>query len=164
MEMQQIRYFLALCEEESFTRAARRCGVSQPSLTAAIRRLEKDLGGSLFHRTSRGTKLSPLGAAVRPYLQQIDRFAEKAKREATTFPAASVASTFKTMEKSMRKIAYGAAVVAGVLLLAVIVVRQPPSATATTQIQAGDIVNVRALEKKINIQGLPAGDVEDGED
>src|SRR5262245_20974853 len=36
MQMHQIRYFLALCEERSFTRAAKRCGVSQPSLTNAI--------------------------------------------------------------------------------------------------------------------------------
>src|SRR5262245_31012171 len=36
MQMHQIRYFLALCEERNFTRAARRCGVSQPSLTNAI--------------------------------------------------------------------------------------------------------------------------------
>jgi transposase-like protein len=35
MEMHQIRYFLALCEERSFTRAGRQCGISQPSLTNA---------------------------------------------------------------------------------------------------------------------------------
>ena len=33
MQMHQVRYFLALCEELNFTRSARRCGVSQPSLT-----------------------------------------------------------------------------------------------------------------------------------
>ena len=36
MQLRQICYFLALCEEQSFTRAARRCGISQPSLTNAI--------------------------------------------------------------------------------------------------------------------------------
>jgi Bacterial regulatory helix-turn-helix protein, lysR family len=36
MELHQVRYFLALCEERSFTRTARRCGISQPSLTGAI--------------------------------------------------------------------------------------------------------------------------------
>lgn len=162
--MRQIRYFLALCEEQSFTRAAKRCGVSQPSLTAAIRRLEKDLGGSLFHRNSRGTKLSPLGAAVRPYLQQIDRFAERAKREATTFPAVSTASIIKTMEKSMRKIAFGGVFMAGVILVVITVIRQPHPATTTTQFQASDIVNVRALEQKIDIKALPNGDVKGGED
>ena len=38
MQMQQVRYFLALCEELNFTRAARCCGISQPSLTTAIRK------------------------------------------------------------------------------------------------------------------------------
>jgi DNA-binding transcriptional LysR family regulator len=41
MEMHQVRYFLALCEERNFTRAAKRCGVAQPSLTHAIKQLEK---------------------------------------------------------------------------------------------------------------------------
>ena len=50
MQMHQVRYFLALLEERSFTRAARRSGVSQPSLTNAISALEQELGGVLFHR------------------------------------------------------------------------------------------------------------------
>ena len=47
MQMQQVDYFLTLCEELNFTRAARRCGVSQPSLTTAIGTLERELGGAL---------------------------------------------------------------------------------------------------------------------
>ena len=50
MEMQQVIYFRALCEELNFTRAARRCNVSQPSLTRSIRLLEEEFGGALFHR------------------------------------------------------------------------------------------------------------------
>ena len=74
MQMQQIRYFLALCEERSFTRAAKRCGVSQPSLTNAIMALEQELGGALFQRKPL-VALTVLGHAVRPYL---DRIAENA--------------------------------------------------------------------------------------
>jgi hypothetical protein len=48
MEIAQIRYFFALCEARHFTRAARRCGISQPSLSNAIRRLEEEFGGRLF--------------------------------------------------------------------------------------------------------------------
>jgi DNA-binding transcriptional LysR family regulator len=66
MQMQQIRYFLALCEERSFTRAAKRCGVSQPSLTNAIIRLEQKLGGALFQRKPL-VALTVLGHAVHPY-------------------------------------------------------------------------------------------------
>jgi len=70
MEMHQIRYFLALSEELNFTRAARRCGVTQPSLTNAIRALERELGAPVFHRKPR-IELTQLGRAVWPYLQEI---------------------------------------------------------------------------------------------
>ena len=78
METNQVRYFLALCKEQSFTRAAKRCGVSQPSVSNAIKRLEEELGGDLFHRTKKGAKLSPLGVAIRPYLDQMNECAEGA--------------------------------------------------------------------------------------
>ena len=45
MKMHQVSYFLALCEEKSFTRAAKRCGVKQPSITRAIKELESEIGG-----------------------------------------------------------------------------------------------------------------------
>ena len=48
MQMQQVRYFLALCQECNFTRAARRCAVTQPTLSIAIRQLETKLSSSLF--------------------------------------------------------------------------------------------------------------------
>jgi DNA-binding transcriptional LysR family regulator len=72
MEMHQIRYFLALCEELNFTRAARRCGVTQPSLTNAIRALETELNGPVFHRKPR-IELTQLGRTIRPCLQEIAR-------------------------------------------------------------------------------------------
>src|SRR5262249_132559 len=77
MQMHQIRYFLALCEELSFTRAARRSGVSQPSLTNAIGALERELGGALFQRRP-SIALTPLGRAMQPYLEQIARNADRA--------------------------------------------------------------------------------------
>jgi LysR family hydrogen peroxide-inducible transcriptional activator len=78
MQMQQIRYFLALCEERNFTRAARRCGVSQPSLTNAIIALERELGGALFQR-KRVIVLTVLGDAVHPYFQLIAANADNAR-------------------------------------------------------------------------------------
>jgi LysR family hydrogen peroxide-inducible transcriptional activator len=48
LQIQQVHYFLALCEELNFTSAARRCGISQPSLSNAISALERELGGALF--------------------------------------------------------------------------------------------------------------------
>jgi DNA-binding transcriptional LysR family regulator len=85
MEMHQVRYFLALCEELNFTRAATRCNVAQPSLTRAIRQLEEELGGALFHRERANTHLSELGRTLKPYLEQVYARAEDAKREARAF-------------------------------------------------------------------------------
>ena len=73
MHMNQVRYFLALCEEGNFTRAAERCGVTQPSLTKAIKNLESKLGGKLFDRNKSETQLTELGELVRPRMQRIDQ-------------------------------------------------------------------------------------------
>ena len=79
MQLHQIRYFLALCEERNFTRAAERCGIRQPSLTNGIKALEVALGGELFLRTQ-PVQLSALGWKVLPYLHAIDAGVEAAKR------------------------------------------------------------------------------------
>jgi len=71
MEMHQIRYFLAVCSERNFTRAARHCHVSQPSLTRAIKLLEAEFGGFLFRREHPHSHLTELGEIVRPHLQQV---------------------------------------------------------------------------------------------
>jgi DNA-binding transcriptional LysR family regulator len=88
METHQVRYFLALCEERNFTRAAKRGGVSQPSLTNAIKRLEQKLGGSFFQRDHRNIELTELGRVVKPYLKQIDQCVYQAKRNAGKLLAA----------------------------------------------------------------------------
>jgi DNA-binding transcriptional LysR family regulator len=82
MELAQIRYFLALCKEQSFSRAAQRCGVAQPSLSNAIKRLEQELGGPLFHRGRLNCRLTALGQAVRPHLAKLDRCARDVRRQA----------------------------------------------------------------------------------
>jgi hypothetical protein len=101
--MNQIRYFLALCEERNFTRAAKRCGVSQPSLTNAIKRLEQTLGGPLFHRDRRNIELTELGRVVKPYLKQLNQSAYKAKRKAAkVLSAPSITYQPRAMEAFMR--------------------------------------------------------------
>jgi DNA-binding transcriptional LysR family regulator len=72
---------LAVCEELNFTRAARRWGVSQPSLSNAISALEQNLGGALFLRRP-STALTGLGRAIRPYLEEIARNADRAHEAA----------------------------------------------------------------------------------
>ena len=61
MEMHQVRYFLAIAEELNFSRAARSCEVSQPTLSRVIKSLEAELGGDLFRREGKNTHLSELG-------------------------------------------------------------------------------------------------------
>ena len=83
MQMQQVQYFLVLCEELNFSRAGRHCGVSQPTLTNAISALERELGGALFHRKP-SVALTELGTLVRPYLDEIARNANHAREVART--------------------------------------------------------------------------------
>jgi DNA-binding transcriptional LysR family regulator len=90
--MHQIRYFLALCEECNFTRAAKRSGVSQPSLTNGIGALERELGGALFHR--KPVALTALGHAIQPYLRRIAETANHARETAQAFVRAPVDSGF----------------------------------------------------------------------
>lgn len=85
MEMQQIRYFLAVCDKGSFTRAAQSSYVAQPSLTQAIKKLEDELGGELFSRERSGCRLTSLGRLVEPTLRQIFREAQAVKAEAIRF-------------------------------------------------------------------------------
>ena len=71
MEMHQVRYFLAVAEELNFTRASEKCNVTQPSLSRAIKILEEELGGPLFHRERESIRLTDLGNLVRPHLQLV---------------------------------------------------------------------------------------------
>jgi len=82
MEMQQVRYFLALARTLNFARAAEQSNVSQPALTRAIQQLEHELGGPLFHRERANTHLSELGRMMLPYLEQIQAQTEAAKQHA----------------------------------------------------------------------------------
>lgn len=84
MELYQIRYFLAICEHGSFSRAAEACEVSQPAMTAAIKKLEGEVGSALFHREGKRLVVSELGCRIRPHLEQVlgetQRAADVAKK------------------------------------------------------------------------------------
>lgn len=82
MEMNQVRYFLAVCEHRNFTHAASASNVSQPSLTTAIKKLEDELGGALFIRDRAGCRLTSLGKLVKPRLERVHAETREAKAEA----------------------------------------------------------------------------------
>ncbi|MFB7476257.1 LysR family transcriptional regulator [Kitasatospora sp. NPDC056184] len=81
MELQQMRYVVAVAETSSFTGAARRCLVVQSALSHQIARLEKELGARLFERTSRRVRLTPAGAAFLPAARACLDAADRAAAE-----------------------------------------------------------------------------------
>lgn len=85
MELQDIRYFLALREELNFTRAANICSVSQPSLTRAIQRMEDELGALLFSRERGNTHMTHLGQLVSPHLSEAIACIDAAQQAARRF-------------------------------------------------------------------------------
>ncbi|MFJ6065448.1 LysR family transcriptional regulator [Streptomyces tendae] len=81
MELQQMRYVLAVAETMSFTRAAERCHVVQSALSHQVARLEQELGTRLFERTTRRVRLTPAGEAFLPAARQCLAAAERAVAE-----------------------------------------------------------------------------------
>ncbi len=71
MTLQQLNYIITISEIGSINRAAEKLYVSQPSLTSAIKELEKELGIVLFNRTGRGVTLTADGADFLPYARQV---------------------------------------------------------------------------------------------
>lgn len=70
MQLAQLEAFLAVAKEQSFSRAAEKLYITQPSLTARIQVLEKELGQPLFTRCGRITQLTAAGKKLLPYIEQ----------------------------------------------------------------------------------------------
>jgi LysR family hydrogen peroxide-inducible transcriptional activator len=71
MEFHQLRYVCAIAETGSFSRAAERCQIAQPSLSQQVLKLEKDLGAKLFDRLGRSVRLTEAGRAFVPHARSI---------------------------------------------------------------------------------------------
>ncbi|WP_019831860.1 LysR family transcriptional regulator [Sphingomonas sp. PR090111-T3T-6A] len=72
MEFQQVRHFLNLADTLNFTEAAMRSGVSQPTLSRSIQRLEEELGATLLYRDGKDTRLTALGRDIQAEFAAID--------------------------------------------------------------------------------------------
>lgn len=72
LEIRHLRYFLAVADELSFTRAAQRLNIAQPALSSQIARLERRLGTPLFERTTRRVTLTAAGRELRERARQAD--------------------------------------------------------------------------------------------
>src|ERR1044071_966630 len=80
MNMRALECFVAVVDEGSFTRAARRIGISQPSLSQHIRALEAELDGPVFSRLPRGVALTPAGRTLLPEARIAVRAVERRLR------------------------------------------------------------------------------------
>jgi DNA-binding transcriptional LysR family regulator len=88
VNFRHIQYFLAVYDERSFTRAARRCGVAQPTVTKAIKELEERVGGTLFVRQKlQQARIAPttLGLVLKPYFDRAIQSLERAERVAARY-------------------------------------------------------------------------------
>jgi Bacterial regulatory helix-turn-helix protein, lysR family len=161
MQMSQVRYFLTLCEERNFTHAAKRCGVSQPSLTNAIKRLEQTLGGPLFHRDRRKIELTELGRIVKPYLKQINQIVCEAKREAAkVLSTPSIRHQPRAMEAFMRAHHIIAVVAVLVIGLGAKQFLFPPKQANAVVFPAASM-NVLEMHSDINMKHFPVQKMND---
>ncbi|MFD0782643.1 LysR family transcriptional regulator [Micromonospora azadirachtae] len=77
-DLRQLRYFVAVAEESSFTQAASRLMITQQSLSQQINALERILGAKLFNRDSRGTRLTDTGSLFLPEARAVLERADEA--------------------------------------------------------------------------------------
>ena len=87
MELRLLRYFQAVAEELSFSKAARRLRVAQPALSRAVKELETQLAAPLFTRSRQGVTLTPAGAVLldetAAVLQRVDHLVGRVRRTAS---------------------------------------------------------------------------------
>ena len=81
MEIRVLRYFLAVAREENMTRAAERLHISQPSLSKEIKKLEDELGHTLFVRTNKSMHLTDEGMLLRKRAEDILSMVDKTAEE-----------------------------------------------------------------------------------
>ena len=81
MELTQLRYFREIAKSGHMTKAARTLGVSQPALSAMLRKLEAEVGTSLLHRTGKGVELSEAGKVFLRHADESIRRADEGLHE-----------------------------------------------------------------------------------
>jgi DNA-binding transcriptional LysR family regulator len=79
MELAELRVFLTVAAERSFSRAAAKLHRTQPAVSQAIRRLEDEVGERLFDRSSKDGTLTEAGRVLREYAERLQRLAEEAQ-------------------------------------------------------------------------------------
>jgi len=89
MQMRQLEYFVAVCEQLNFTKAAKQFFISQAAMTLQIKALEEELGVPLFERTNRKVEMTPAGRTflddARAILKRTNDAMDRAKMAQTVF-------------------------------------------------------------------------------
>jgi DNA-binding transcriptional LysR family regulator len=106
MNLNHLAIFHAVAEEGSVTRAAERLHISQPAVSKTLRELETSLGMALFHRLSKGVRLTDAGEILRGYARQIFELENEAGR---------ALSELRELERG--RLSVGASTTIGVYLL-----------------------------------------------
>ncbi len=86
MDRYLLRYFLAVAELGSFSKAAARVSVTQPTLSVGIAKLEEQVGARLFDRTTRRVSLTPAGSRFLAHARRITQEYEAALRDVAEAP------------------------------------------------------------------------------
>lgn len=134
--------FLAVAEEKHFGRAAKRLGMSQPPLTAQIQVLEHALKVKLFERSRRGTRLTPVGAAILP---AVSKFAEQLER----------------LELAVREAASGKSSVLTIGAITSAMVDVLPPLLESIKSEHPDItISVKEIDSAEAVPALEAGDID----
>jgi DNA-binding transcriptional LysR family regulator len=179
VELTPLRYFKAIAEARHMTRAAEALGVTQPALSAMLKKLETEVGTPLFHRTGRGVALTEAGEAFLAYAEEALRATDagvKAVRQlvgletgsirigggatATTYLLPPVVSAFREKHPALRfyvreagSSAVAAAVISGELDLGIVTV---PFKGKWSLPGAADLLSIPLVEDELKLIVPPA--------
>ncbi len=85
MNLSQLRFVAAVAQTGSFSRAAERCTVTQPTLSNGIAQLEDELGGRVFERTTRRVSLTPFGRHLLPLIRAVVEARDELEKAAAAY-------------------------------------------------------------------------------
>ncbi|MDJ0831963.1 MAG: LysR substrate-binding domain-containing protein [Gammaproteobacteria bacterium] len=85
MNLRDLQYLIAVAETHHFGKAAERCFVSQPTLSGQIKKLEQELGITIFERTNRSVEITPAGAQILDHARLIMEQADAIRQLAQSY-------------------------------------------------------------------------------
>lgn len=113
MDITQLSYFLQICEDGSFSKAANHLYISQQGLSMSISRLERELGQQVFTRTPRGLEITPSGAFLQARAEKIlelygecERYFDLGSKRSRVIPVACVYNVIGRLPAALQQLFY----------------------------------------------------------